>query len=188
MNFLDPFIHQSINPAHPLSWGTGEAQRCLLAGCRTPKERHFKERPKERPLRPSLSNERLKALLPPHLCSYDFLRDIPKEFVPPPGAPERKLWDTKRNVGPLLNTHERCFEMPDAISPKKERHAEGRKLNQRNNETFGKVREAPISTSSTVCRKFGQPSSLYRKALNFCSQSCHCVAPQFFSSTHLFSR
>jgi hypothetical protein len=38
----------------------------------------------------------------------------------------------------LLNTHERCFEMPHEESASKIRHTEGRQQNQRNNETFGK--------------------------------------------------
>ena len=48
----------------------------------------------------------------PHL-GYDFLTTIPKDFVPPPGAPERRLWETKRRVplpAELTDSRARVFQ------------------------------------------------------------------------------
>lgn len=48
----------------------------------------------------------------PHL-GYDFLHTIPKDFVPPPGAPERRMWEQKARVPQppeLTDTKARVFQ------------------------------------------------------------------------------
>ena len=47
----------------------------------------------------------------PHL-GYDFLRQVPADFEPPAGAPERKLWASKgRNPLPLPNSQVRALDV-----------------------------------------------------------------------------
>jgi len=78
----------------------------------------------------------------PHL-GYDFLHTIPKDFEPLPGAPERKLWETKARVDmdpAILDTRGRIFqgagEKQKSLGfPKEGTHGYGRMSNIRNRES-----------------------------------------------------
>jgi hypothetical protein len=81
----------------------------------------------------------------PHL-GYDFLTTIPKDFVPPPGAPERKLWDSKARVPPpeeLMDSKSRVFqttgEEPVGVMMRMEgTNAYGRMMHMRSRELENK--------------------------------------------------
>jgi len=80
---------------------------------------------------------------------YDFMKQVPPGFVPPPGAPERKLWDSRgRNPFPQPPSA-RVFDTDVIRDYKKEDHRAGRCQNQRNRETDGKVCAPP--QSATAC-------------------------------------
>lgn len=78
----------------------------------------------------------------PHL-GYDFLQTIPKDFEPPPDAPERRLWETKARVQldpALLDTRARIFQgagekLKPTGFPKEGTHGYGRMTNLRNRES-----------------------------------------------------
>ena len=94
----------------------------------------------------------------PHL-GYDFLTSIPKDFVPPPGAPERRLWETKRRVPmdpELTDTRARVFQgagekqkpvgLPDEGS-----HAWGRMSNLRARESENKQWNIITGAEYEIC-------------------------------------
>jgi len=99
----------------------------------------------------------------PHL-GYDFLHMIPKDFEPPPGAPERRLWETKRRVEldpQLTDTRARVFQ--GAGEPQKKvglpddgTHAWGRMTNIRARETENKRWDIITGLERTVCPPSGR--------------------------------
>jgi|EP00802_Teleaulax_amphioxeia_P016777 hypothetical protein len=94
----------------------------------------------------------------PHL-GYDFLTTIPKDFVPPPGAPERRLWETKRRVplpAELTDSRARVFQgagekQKPAGLPEEGTHAWGRMSNIRARETENKQWNIITGTEYEVC-------------------------------------
>jgi len=93
----------------------------------------------------------------PHL-GYDFLHSIPKDFEPPPGAPERRLWETKGRVPQppeVTDTQSRVFQgagehrVPVGM-PSEGTHAFGRMTNIRSRETENKNFNIITGTEYTI--------------------------------------
>ena len=81
----------------------------------------------------------------PHL-GYDFLQTIPKEFEPPPGAPEREMWKTKARADyyetEYVDTKSRIFQgssiAPLQAIPDEGTHKYGRMTHLRSRDTENK--------------------------------------------------
>lgn len=82
----------------------------------------------------------------PHL-GYDFLTTVPRDFEPPAGAPESKMWDSKARVPlppELADSKSRVFQSaapdePVGVQPRQPgTHSYGRMMNMRGRETENK--------------------------------------------------